>query len=321
MLLVWLGEIKGYPRAWSTVQIEEISSLLSNLNGTKPLEIHRRIISLKQIKHWKGTEYRTLLLYAGIVIFKDFLSIEEYSMFLKLFCAVTICSTNAYSPYLSVARNLFIDFIEMHKDLYEEHSITINIHLLSHVVDDVEHLGPLCTISAYPFENRLHHIKLRLKQCNRPLEQIARRLQEGVMRRKNLDLNSSYSEYPKFDKEFISAENPNAYSFRRVQFNSDVIFSSVDGNRKDEWMLTHENNIVAFSSVVKLERGYFIRGRCLKQIEDFFKSPFNSSFLNIFMSDGVKNDPAYFSLASIKAKLFCMPYKDNFVFVPLLHTL
>lgn len=86
-------------------------------------------------------------------------------MFLNLFCAVTICSTNTYAPFVPKARDLFNEFIENHINEHGEDSIVSNIHLLNHVVDDVEHFGELNTFNAYAFKNCLHHLKLNLKQC------------------------------------------------------------------------------------------------------------------------------------------------------------
>lgn len=180
-MLMWTGDLKSYPRQWSNAQIQSISSLLLSCNETKPSEIHRSIRSLKHLRHWKGTEFRTILLYVGIVVFKDYFGENDdnvYKLFLTLFCAVTICSTKSYTQFLPKARDLFVEFNEMHIDTYGEHSMTNNIHLLNHIVDDVEYLGDLTTINAYQFENALHQIKMRLKQCNRPLEQISRRLYE-----------------------------------------------------------------------------------------------------------------------------------------------
>lgn len=64
-----------------------------------------------------------------------------------------------------------------------------------------------------------------------------------------------------------------------------------------------------------------IRGSSLRNIKNFFEEiPFDSGFSNIFMSDGEKCEPQLFELNSIKAKMFCLPYQSEWVFVPLLHT-
>lgn len=98
---------------------------------------------------------------------------------MKLACAVRICSKRAYVESLDLARVLFTEYIEGYIDLYGTDSVTSNIRHLSHIVDDVETLGDLSTINAYEFENALYHMKMVLKQCNRPLEQLARRISEN----------------------------------------------------------------------------------------------------------------------------------------------
>lgn len=312
-----MGELTGYLRTWSNEKLVEISSELTKCNTTRPSDLHRNIRNLDVIHHWKGTEFRVFLMYLGIVILKKHVSAEEYDLFKYLFCAVTICSSNVYRKYLPLARRLFLDFIENHISIYGESSITINIHNLSHVVDDVEHLGPLHSISAYEFENSLHHLKLRLKQCNHPLQQIARRISE-------LDSSSKVTTWkpaffsPKFDHPFVIGHY---MAYKQVEFKQNVTISTHSANGKDKWFLTHDNIIVAFHFVLKHNENYIIRGSALKNIESFFQKPFDSNHLNIFMSDGELNDARNFELNSIKAKMFCLPYENKWVFIPLLHTL
>lgn len=317
---MWTGNLKSYPRAWSNAEILEISNLLLNCNVTKPSDIHRTIRTLKYMKHWKATEFRTVLLYIGIVIFKDYLSQNVYNLFLKLFCAVVICSTKAYTPYISVARDLLNEFNEMHINTYGEHSMTNNIHLLSHIIDDVEHLGDLSTISAYPFENSLHHIKIRLKQCNRPLQQIARRLHELS----NSTLNAPWNlneKFPKLNHPFLLSDDPEHIAYKHIEYKRNVILSSAKQNGKDQWFLTNENNIVEFDCVIKADRGYMIRGSSVRHKQDFFDNPFRSRYINIFLSVVEKNEPTLYDMSNIKAKMFCVRYKEKFVFIPLLHSL
>lgn len=317
---MWTGDLKSYPRAWSNAQIFEISTLLLKCNDTRPSDIHRSFRSLKYMKHWKGTELRTVLLYVGIVIFKDYLSQNEYDLFLELFCAVTICSSKAYTRYLPVARDLLIEFNEMHINAYGEHSMTNNLHLLSHIIDDVNHLGDLTTISAYPFENALHHIKTRLKQCNRPLQQIARRLHELSVCRSHSPWNLN-EEFPKLKHQLLSPDYPGTSLFQHIEYKPNVILSSANENRKDRWFLTNENIIVQFDFVIKTDEGYKIRGCSLKNNEDFFEKPFRSRYINVFASDGEKNQSTLYDLSNIKAKLFCIPSNEKFVFIALSHSL
>lgn len=312
---MWMGELKSYPRSWTNSQILEITALLLSCNATRPTDIHRKIRTLKLFKHFKGTELRTILMYTGIVIFKDFLSEKEYELFLWLFCAVTICSTQSYKTCLPKARDLLMEFNERHIEVYGEHSMTNNIHLLSHLVDDVEHLGDLSTLSAYPFENALHSIKLLIKPGDHPLQQIARRLHELAVCEKY-----DFTEEDKFPKLSEQAFLPDGtFKFKKIEYKKKVSLSSLNG--KDCWFLDNENSIIQFDCVIVSENGFMIRGSSLKNTEDFFTEPFCSRYLNIFASNLEKNEPKLYEIKNIKAKLFNVPYHQKRVFIPLVHSL
>lgn len=134
-------------------QIQKISEHLENINSTRPNDISRAIRGLKYLNYWKGTEYRTLLVYTGMVVLKDILNEAAYEHFMILSCAVRILSSKEYNRYVPLARVLLIDYIEKFKHIYGKDSISSNVHNLCHVVDDVLKFGPLPNISSYPFEN------------------------------------------------------------------------------------------------------------------------------------------------------------------------
>lgn len=80
---MWMGQIKSIPRLWSENLIDDISAVLVRYNETLPTEIHRKIRSLRHILLWKGTEFRTVMMYVGIVLLKDFLPQNKYDLFIK----------------------------------------------------------------------------------------------------------------------------------------------------------------------------------------------------------------------------------------------
>lgn len=126
---------------WKNFEQQQINDLLKQCNNEMPAEIHRSIRSLNHIKYWKGTEYRTFLLYVGIVVLKDFLTQELYEHFLVLVSAVSICYCDAYKKYLSIAKKLFDEFIESYIEIYGIDEIGSNMHNLNHIVDDVNRFG------------------------------------------------------------------------------------------------------------------------------------------------------------------------------------
>ena len=147
----WVHGSYNFRTKLTSAQIDQLSEMLQMCNVTKPVEIHRSIRNLKSLKFWKGTEYRTFLLYIGPVVLKNFLNFEAYSNFLTLFCAVTILSCNAYMKYVDIAKQLMEDFIEQYIHIYGIDSVSSNVHNLCHVVNDVKKFGNLSQISSYPF--------------------------------------------------------------------------------------------------------------------------------------------------------------------------
>lgn len=317
--------MKGYPRAWNEQAIIGISQFLTNSNSSRPSDLHRcipnRIRPLDTIHHWKATECRTFLLYVGIVALYGRLNAEEYKMFLNLFCAVTICSSNFYRNFLPLARRLFVDFIEDNIAIYGQRSVTMNIHNTCHVVDDVEMFGSLDTISAYPFENHLHHLKRKLKQCNKPLQQIARRIIESKQNSKVMHSNDD-TNFPILKNPF-TFDDSDTLCFRYIEYKPNAFLSSRNQNMKDKWFLTFDNQIIEFCHIARNVRNEnVITGSEIKNARNFFDYPVQSSYLNIFLTDTEKAEQKQYKLSSIKAKMFSLRLNDSeFVFVPLLHTL
>lgn len=122
------------------------------MHSTVKSQIHRKVRTFDYFNNYKGTEYRTFLLYLSIIVLKDFLPIDQYKHFLQLFCAVTICYTNIYKKYLPIAKELFDEYIENYIQIYGIDDIGSNVHNLSHIVDDVNRFGNLSEISTYEFE-------------------------------------------------------------------------------------------------------------------------------------------------------------------------
>lgn len=67
----WVFGEKGYRGKWSKSLVELTSRLLEQCQREMPEDIHRAVRKLDSLRHWKGLEYRTILLYVGSVIFKQ----------------------------------------------------------------------------------------------------------------------------------------------------------------------------------------------------------------------------------------------------------
>lgn len=198
-LLRWKNGDSVYKAKWKPSDIGQINIKLNSFISHRPREIHRTIRNLDVLKFWKGTEFRTFLLYYGMVALRDHLSEEVYYHYITLVCAVTIFYTDSYHLYREKAAEWLNRYIEGCVNIYGIHSITSNLHNLTHVFNDVKLFGSLQNLSTYPFENHLNFLKRRLKQPNLPLEQITRRL---------VELSKDYDDLYSFDMSMTTEEDP-----------------------------------------------------------------------------------------------------------------
>ena len=68
--------------------------------------------------------------------------------------AIYICLKESISSELKKAELMLFSFCEDFSSLYDEHFITLNVHQLLHLTDDVRDLGPMYTHSCFSFEDK-----------------------------------------------------------------------------------------------------------------------------------------------------------------------
>lgn len=258
---------------------------------------------------WKGTEYRTFLLYIGIVALKECLPNEAYVHFLLVACSVTICSSKQYIQMLPVARAMLLQFIEIFGEIYGEHHITSNIHNLAHLVDDVEYFGELDTFSSYPFENALYRIKTIIRQGNQPLVQVAKRLMENFYCTMSCNNEKSTNE----SKQVVKSK-------LKIQIGDFTL--GID--KVNCWFLTKNNEIGCLEKINCSRDGMVeLNYAELVQKRNFFINPIESSSLNIYASE---NTHAHVKKSAspndIKCKMACIQSLsgEQKIFIPVLHT-
>ena len=80
------------------------------------------------------------------------------------------------SENVEYAKTLVVNFILSFQKIYGMENVTFNIHALSHITEDVKRYGSLERYSAFIFESYLCSIKKLIREGDRPLQQISRRL-------------------------------------------------------------------------------------------------------------------------------------------------
>ena len=306
------GNFGNYKSKWCAKDILRVSNFLENCK--MPLEIHRSVRGLDTLCYWKGTEFRTFLYYLGVVILSDVLPIDVYQHYLKLFCAITICSSNVYNKFLNLAEVLLNSYIEYFRDFYGEDYMSSNIHNLTHLVDEVRKFGPLQSFNSYPFENRLYQIKNLLRNGNLPLNQIAKRMSEIVQSEISLLPNDVKS-----NLNFPVLKNKKSDGFfYKIEFET----FALSQEKSDKWFLTTNNQVVAMKHVILKNGTPYISGSSVENLDNVFETPIRSSYLNIFKGIlGNTKASNFYPITSIKSKLVAVEYGNEMFFFPLIHTL
>ena len=161
----------------SRLQKLQISERLESIANFIPSCFSRRSRSLASLAYWKGSEYRTFLLYTGPVVLKGILDQAVYRNFLLFSSAMWLLLESDYPDHqrIDTASHLLELFVEHSRDLYGSVFLSYNVHSLLHLCDDVRHKGSPDLWSAFPFESFLYQVKRCIRQGKSPLVQIAKR--------------------------------------------------------------------------------------------------------------------------------------------------
>lgn len=328
MLVYWINGKFDFELKLTEGDKIELNKLLAQCNETRPREIQREVRGIKWLSYWKATEFRVTLLYAGIVIFKDILPNKVYEHFKMLSLAIRILSCRYHQPNMKVAEALLNDYLEGCIDIYGIDSITSNFHAVCHIIDDLKtYNATLVDISTFPNENELGTLKHLVRNGREPLSQIARRVSE---------LSHQHGTAPDKDKIVLSRiiNNTNLLNDDdSIEKYSSVCIRDeyfLQNNMKNGWFLTKQNEIAFMNYAFYKNKDILISASIIKKKSDFFATPFSSSKLDIFASDGLvennkcvpnfKDSVEITTLTDIKCKFFMLFYKQKLVFLPLLHT-
>lgn len=105
---------------------------------------------------FKASEYRSILLFFGPVVFRDILAGLYYNHFLLLSEAIFILLMESITPaQIDHAEKLLWNFCSQMSGLYGERYMTANMHLLVHLADSVRTLGPLWHTLAFTLKTKM----------------------------------------------------------------------------------------------------------------------------------------------------------------------
>lgn len=188
MHLLYLGAMLRLFENWMTgdlnvklsaTQKSELNRRTTKLKVDIPREFARKMRPTNYYDKYKAVEHRFFVLYCGPIVLKKLLNQDLYNHFLLFHVACRMLSSKKAVSFTRLARDYLTKFVEDAIPLYGPKFVSLNIHNLCHLADDVENMQcNLNDISAFPYESELGKIKNILLSPNRTIAQYCRRIHE-----------------------------------------------------------------------------------------------------------------------------------------------
>jgi hypothetical protein len=140
-------------------------------------ETKRTPRKLKDFASWKASEfYNWTLLYARYCLNEGVLNGMCYHHFLTFVEAMDILHKDVVSDLeVKRAETLLKEFVQKFESIYGKNQMTVNVHLLLHLCNNVKMFGPLHNYSLFVFESFNGVINKYITGPNEPLMQIVTR--------------------------------------------------------------------------------------------------------------------------------------------------
>lgn len=333
MHLVYLGVVKRIlinyyiegkaPYKLSQKLIITMNQKMSRLKQYQPTDFVRKCRSFKDIKRWKATEFRSFLLYHGVLVLHEGLTKTQFEHFLLLHCAIFIFSNEHFLiKYINSAETFLKKFVALAENILGEEFVVYNVHSLIHLVEDVRNYGAISNYSCFPFENYLGWLKQKIRSKKNILQQVHSRFVE-FNKQKEIYQNHP-SENANFKPLFIYNEEYNAngilmsYNCKKICYKN-VILSRCS---PDNCIITKSNKVCLIKKIyVTADNTIIITFEGLSfSLNNLYSRPMPSSELNIYYFKGFsENNAVTFSQDCILSKGFLMPHKNGYAFFPLNH--
>ncbi|XP_057668135.1 uncharacterized protein LOC130901070 isoform X1 [Diorhabda carinulata] len=303
-------------------RVKMISERLLNLKNMIPVEFNRKPRSLNELNYWKATEYRMFLVYLGPLVLKDIVDLAIYENFLALHFSVSILLSQSHIEKFKIpfVRNIINVFIKHSKSLYGLEFMVYNVHLMSHLCDDVDLLGKLDNFSTFPFENYLGEIKSLIKSPTNPLQQVHRRLVEKDFLISQPVSNMTYKLESKHTLgPLIFDENLKwNQQFHKLRLPG-ITLSACNHSKADSYVLIG-NKIVEIHNIVKsADSQIYLIGKEFLGYSDLYTYPYPSSNLNIFIVENL-TDLKIWPVGKITAKCIVLELRGSLMAMPIIHS-
>lgn len=242
-----------------------------------PKEFARKMRPSRDYDKFKAVEHRFFVLYCGPIVLKKILPTNLYNHFLLFHVACRLLTCKKAVSYVHLARDYMNKFVEDAISLYGAKFVSLNIHNLCHVADDVENMQcNLNDISAFPYESELGKITNVLLSPHRTIAQYCRRIHEE---------RSILNQVVELPPELEIFKNNNTGKIKQIMY-------------KQQWFSAkHPDNSIKLRSgdmaqIVKIfanENQIYLKVVKYKIKKSLYTYPCDSAMLDIYEIDNVNN--------------------------------
>lgn len=242
----WMDSKKAHD---SYIVPEHQRALDKRIVSIKPcVFISRLPRSLKYFGKYKASEIRSLLLYYFPVALRGILKKKYLEHFLLLSGSIyQLLTTNISKEDILTVDNNLKQFVREYQELYGKENMTMNVHLMSHMVFCVKNLGPLWTQSMYAFESNNATFSRYVKGNNDVIAELGTRymLHKSLSREAySIPKNANEFEYKK--KKILTASEVSALSaVLRIPVANNKMFQTYCVYKKNEERFTSEYYSIA----------------------------------------------------------------------------
>lgn len=296
---------------------QNLSSIDYNIQKIRPFvtsDFCRKPRALVNLKKFKATEFRFIVLYSGVIIFYNILNNAKYKHFLLLHVAITILSSvPLIKAYMHLAEEAIRKFVFKAAEIYGRDFVVYNVHSLLHLCADVQVYGPLERYSCFPFENYLQSLKRRIRSKKLPLSQVYNR----IIEEENIGPKIE-SVTPVYLPKEVHFPNPNItdyFTCKKLIFKNMKISVKLPDNT-----VAVGNQIYVIKEIFFIDGKYKFIGTTFKYVNDLYRYPIHSSKLGIYYVKSINiNTSTTFFVNDISHKCLRLPFKEGFGVFPIIH--
>lgn len=279
-----------------------------------PYEFHRKMRSTNFYDKYKAVELRFFLLYCSPIILKKILKDEVYNHLLQLHIACRLLSGANSVAYVDQARDYLKSFVETAQIIYGQRFITLNVHNLIHLADDVENFqSDLSSISAFPYENELGKIKNILHS---PYRKVAQYCRQAHVHREIIN------QVPELPKELYVIKESVTKGILKISYKQNLYTTK----HPDNTVLLNNGIIARINEFTCANDSIFLKITTYKIIKSIYTNPCDSSLLNCYeIKEDIRPVSRCTDIKNVRSKLikFSLNFSEHdnqrIYVVPLTH--